>query len=61
MTWIPVEESLPDDEITVLIALSDGDVWFGNIEAGTWWYQGGISTRSVDVTHWMHLPEHPKC
>ena len=56
--WTAVAASLPDDECTVLIAMGDGEVWVGFLDAGVW--------RNVDswpcegtVTHWRHFPEHP--
>src|SRR5690348_10222099 len=36
--WIAVEDSLPDDEMTVLIALEDGEVWTGFLDGGEWRY-----------------------
>lgn len=58
-TWIPVEQSLPDDDMTVLIALDDGEVWTGFLDAGQWRF---VSADLVEarVTHWMEFPEPPK-
>lgn len=60
--WIDSTAELPDDEMTVLIALSDGEVWTGFHDAGQWRFvcgelvdQGGGTT----VTHWAEFPEPP--
>ena len=57
MRWIPVTESLPDDDETVLI-FSDGEPWTGFTEAGLWHYVSGDPVGS-DVTHWMPFPDSP--
>lgn len=60
--WIDASKKLPDDETTVLIALSDGEVWTGFHEDGQWRF---VCAELVDqgdgttVTHWAHIPEHP--
>ena len=58
--WIPVSESLPDDDIVVLIACSDADgpVWLGFHEDEIWVNIEGRDIQSV--THWMPLPEPPR-
>ena len=48
----------PDDEVTVLIALDDGEVWTGYHEGEGWLYVSGDPMASK-VTHWKHLPEPP--
>lgn len=64
--WIPVQTEMPDDDITVLVALSDGDVESGYHSDDKWFSSETgmdhvISVRSHRrVTHWMHLPEAPK-
>lgn len=64
LIWNPASDSLPDDEQTVLIALSDGEVWTGYHDAGQWRY---VSSDLVDqgsgetVTHWANFPEPPPC
>ena len=53
---IPVEESMPDDETTVLCYGRDTDTWWiGFHEEGFWWEDG--NEESINVTHWMELPE----
>jgi hypothetical protein len=56
--WVPVDKELPDDELTVLLALSDGEVWTGFHEAGKWYHESGDRLTGV-VTHWMQFPEPP--
>lgn len=61
--WIAADFDLPDDDITVLMALSDGEVWTGFLDDGKWRY---VSADPVDqgegttVTHWAHLPAFPE-
>lgn len=57
--WIPVEEQMPDDE-TVLIALSNGEVWTGFHDGDHGWsYVTADPVMEYDVTHWMRFPEPP--
>lgn len=59
-SWIPVAERLPDDEITVLIALKHDDepVWLGfHDESG--WYSVDATPLRDRVTHWKPMPEGP--
>ena len=60
--WVDARQIIPDDEITVLIALSDGEVWTGFHETGEWRMVDAEPVRrrrGVRVTHWAELPEHP--
>lgn len=57
-TWTAVGDHLPDDECTVLLALSDGEIWTGFIDSGVWHYVTA-DLINADVTHWMHYPEPP--
>lgn len=54
--WIPVDERLPPDEMSVLAFKSNGHV------DKTCRYAGGWLLPSLEphVTHWMPLPEPPK-
>lgn len=56
--WIAVEEQLPDDDLVVLVALEDGEVWTGYHEDDAWRY---VSADLVgpQVTHWMDFPVPP--
>lgn len=59
--WIPVTERLPDDDMSVMIALRDDadDVWIGWHDGEMGWVcdNGPLGER---VTHWMPLPNGPK-
>jgi hypothetical protein len=59
LQWIDVNENLPDDDVCVLIALDDGEVWTGYMDGDHWLYVSGDQMESA-VTHWMHIPAHPK-
>jgi hypothetical protein len=62
VVWKDAKEELPDEDLTVLMALSDGEVWTGFLDAGEWRF---VSADPVDqgdgtcVTHWADLPPHP--
>lgn len=58
-SWTPADKALPDDELTVLIALDDGEVWTGFMDAGEWRYVTG-DPMAAKVLYWMNLPEPPK-
>jgi len=57
--WIPVGIRLPDDDITVLVALNDRDVSQMYRDGLGWRAQDGMPIEPERVTHWMHLPEAP--
>lgn len=53
-TWVAAAERLPDDDMTVLIALDDGEVWTG--------YRDGDDWRDVEVRYRRQaLPTGPIC
>jgi hypothetical protein len=56
--WTPIAKGLPDADITVLMALDDGEVWPGYLDGDVWRYvtSDPIGAR---VTHWVDLPEAP--
>lgn len=58
--WRDVWKEMPDDDLTVLVALDDGEVWTGFRDAGQWRYVSAdlISAR---VTHWAEFPLPPSC
>jgi hypothetical protein len=62
--WFPVSEKLPDDDTTVMIALSNGEVWMGFRDAGLWRDTSamlvGDEEGDQNVTHWAHVPAHPE-
>jgi hypothetical protein len=53
--WVDARRELPDDDMTVLVALDDGEVWTGYMDAGIWRY---VSADAIDatVTHWAEFP-----
>ncbi|WP_208280144.1 DUF551 domain-containing protein [Massilia oculi] len=57
-TWIDASTVLPDDDILVLIALDDGEVWPAVRDNDRWIYVSGAEVTET-VTHWMHLPAAP--
>ncbi|WP_009965357.1 DUF551 domain-containing protein [Verrucomicrobium spinosum] len=68
LTWIPVSESVPDDNTSVLgtSPLWDSEpVWPCYLEEGDWYSVDGSLLSSPDLlagtppTHWMHFPEPP--
>lgn len=67
--WIPVEESLPDDNTPVLVVNDDGKVIVAKHEKDIFGWYLKYSEYDFDVwdacengaiTHWMPLPEPPK-
>jgi hypothetical protein len=58
LVWTKAASALPDDDILVLIALVDGEVWPAVRDYGRWIYVSGAEVRQ-NVTHWMHLPAAP--
>jgi hypothetical protein len=56
--WNSVKNKLPDDDMTVLIVMEDGEVWTGYMDGDSWRYVSG-DTMQAAVTHWMHMPEPP--
>jgi hypothetical protein len=57
--WKPVAQGLPDDDVLVLIALNDDDVWAGYRDGDLWRYVDAMPITTERVTHWMHLPAYP--
>ena len=59
ITWINVDQELPDDDLVVLVFIETSDeVWIG--------YKDGDDWRGTDahpfvgtVTHWAEMPEGP--
>ena len=55
--WIPVEQGLPDSDLTVHITLAPGasePVWLGYLDGDTW---RDIEGNEVMVTHWAPMLE----
>lgn len=57
--WIPVSEALPDDDATVLVHMTDGEVWTGYLDAEVWRFVSGDRIESP-VLHWRPFPDPPK-
>lgn len=58
LTFHECTERLPDDEMLVLMALADGDVYPGFQDSGEWRFSDAMSV-TIEVTHWADMPEHP--
>ena len=58
ITWMEAKVELPDDDITVLIALADGEVWTGFRDAGEWRFVTADLIESK-VVWWAHFPNPP--
>lgn len=55
--WIPVAESLPDDDMVVILNV-DGEPWTGFRDGDTWRYVSGDPVGEP-VLHWCEFPEVP--
>lgn len=60
MTWHKVADAMPDDDTTVLMAWSNGDVCMGYHQGKMWWHESGCPLRDGMVTHWADVPAHPE-
>lgn len=66
MHWIKVEDRLPEyktqisgnEFVNVLMTDRDGEVWAGEYINGEFCVHG---IRHPYITHWMPMPEPPKC
>jgi hypothetical protein len=58
--WTSVADRLPDDDILVLLALSDEEVWPGVRDGDVWRYADATPIESALVVAWMDLPAAPK-
>ena len=60
--WIDPKAEMPDDETTVLIALSDGEVWTGHHADGMWLFCEGSPVdqgEGTSVEWWAEFPLPP--
>ena len=60
--WISVKDRLPDEGVTVIVALKIGDRIVSDTDrlyCGRWFCYGRMN-REGYVTHWMPFPEPPK-
>jgi hypothetical protein len=60
LTWHRVEETVPDDNTTVLVAAQDGIVEAGQYDsqADAWLDEFDIPLPQR-ITHWADFPTHP--
>jgi len=57
--WVSILDDLPDDETTVLVSLSNGEVDTGYIDAGIWRKDNDAPFdlyANIQVTHWADFP-----
>ena len=61
MKWIPVTESLPDSDTTVMtfVAESNEPIWPGYHDGYFWYGLNGEIVNDETITHWMAFPEPP--
>ena len=55
MEWISAAQP-PDDDLNVLVALADSEVWIGYHTADGWCSSDGAD---IEPTHWTNLPTAP--
>lgn len=62
MKWVPVTESLPDSDTTVMTFVPDSNepVWPGYHSGEQWMDLQGFPIDCDSVTHWMQFPEPPE-
>ncbi len=58
IVWKNAKAEIPDDEITVLIAFGDGEVWTGFRLAGQWRYVSA-DLAEAPVVWWADFPAPP--
>lgn len=58
VVWRRPADELPDDEMTVLLALADGEVWTGFHDAGSWRFVSA-DLIETEVLWWAHFPAPP--
>lgn len=62
ITWIATSVELPDDSITVLVALGSAaePTWIGYYDSaeGDWFNPDGMRFQSA-VSHWAEMPQIP--
>ena len=57
ITWIPVSERLPDDDLLVLTFIA-GEVYPGHTLDGDWYWERNHKP-SPQPTHWAEMPKGP--
>jgi hypothetical protein len=56
--WKSPREEMPDDEITVLLVLDDGEVWTGFRDGDDWRYLSADAIEG-EVLWWADMPMTP--
>lgn len=59
VNWTIPGDSMPDDDMNVLIAMKDGEVWPAYRSAGVWFYICGGHIEPDRISHWTDFPEAP--
>lgn len=64
ITWRPVAEALPDDDLVVLVAFDPDTTQGEPVWLGVWsdeeWVSVDSSVFEEGVTHWAHVPLGPR-
>lgn len=58
--WHRVEDGMPDDDESVLLACDDGEVQVGFHEARVWHDLDAMPIEYCAITHWAQIPAHPE-
>lgn len=53
--WIDVNDEMPDADLNVLVFTGE-EVWIGYFDGDRW---RAAEAGSIQVTHWMEMPEGP--
>jgi len=62
-TWIPITQSLPDSDQTVIVYCPESNepIWLGYLDGDAWRDIDAMPiAHQAPVTHWMPLPEPPE-
>lgn len=57
--WININKETPEEQEHYLVHLLNGHICIGHWAGETFWSTGYYS-NSLEVTHWMPLPEPPE-
>lgn len=57
--WVATADRMPDDDLAVLIALEDGEVWTGFHDGDDGWRYVSADPVGQEVRYWMDFPEPP--
>ncbi len=55
LRWIPAAETLPDDDLTVLLMMEDGEVWTGYHDGDAGWHYVSADPAGA-VKAWRAMP-----